>query len=73
MPRLPVYAKNNEAYRIVSVGNDLWRTQMHENRAGTKTSDPWGNISPSMSREEAVANLARFNLETKASGKETSL
>jgi hypothetical protein len=66
MSRSPVYAKNNDAYRIVYVANGLWRTQMHDNFKGTKTSDPWGNISPAMSREDAIANLARFNRETKA-------
>lgn len=64
--RTPVYAKNNPAFRISSVANDLWRVQQHDNFKGTKTADPWGNISPPMTKDEALAVLARHHIEKKA-------
>lgn len=61
-----IYAKNNNTYRIAYVANGLWRTQQHENFKGTKTEDPWGNISPPMDKDAALANLGRFNKEVKS-------
>jgi hypothetical protein len=44
MERTPVYSKNGE-YRIVSVPNGLWRLQHTSGAKGSRTFDPWQNIS----------------------------
>lgn len=60
----PVYAKNTDNHRIAYVANGNWRLQEAAG-AGTKASDCWHNISPPLSREAALASLARYNKELK--------
>jgi hypothetical protein len=60
MNRQPEYAQNNPGYRIVSVPNGLWRLQERREGEGTRTSDPWVSMSPSMEHREAREVLGRY-------------
>lgn len=62
MTKKAVYAKNNEIHRIAHVGSDQWRRQEYFG-IGSKTYDPWHNMSPVMTREEAEVSIKRFNRE----------
>ena len=57
-----MYPRNNFQVRIVHVGNDNWRRQEIGNQKGDKELDPWHNMSPILTREEAEASLNRFHL-----------
>lgn len=57
----PIYAKNNPGFRICYKANDLWKLQEHGNTKGSKTSDPWHDMSPALSKDEALLVLNRYH------------
>lgn len=65
MNRTPIYSKDRN-HRIVSVPNGAWRLQHCTNLVegkpkGTKTSDPWENISHAIEFDRAEALLKARN------------
>lgn len=59
----PIYAKNNPAFRICYKANGQWRLQEHAQYKGTRDSDPWHDMSPPLSQDEALKVLSRHHIE----------
>lgn len=66
MHRRPIYAKNNEGFRIVSVPNGMWRLQERGAFPSTREHSGWHFMSPPRTLDEAQAILARHHREIKA-------
>jgi hypothetical protein len=52
--RRPIIHESNRDYRIVSRPNNEWVVQHRAIKSGTKTTDPWDDISGSMTQAQAV-------------------
>jgi hypothetical protein len=62
----PIYAKNNPGFRIAYCANNQWRLQEHSNAKGSQTDDPWHNMSPALSKDEALQVLNRYHKDKAA-------
>ena len=53
--REPTYHKQNQNYRVASVGNGLWVAQVHRNVRADRVTDPWENLHSPRAYDAAVA------------------
>lgn len=62
----PIYAKNNPSFRICYRANGEWKLQERGNVKSDKVIDPWHDMSPALSKDEALQVLNRYHKEGKA-------
>ena len=57
MSRQPIYDKDNNKMRIISVANGLWQFQQFSGQKGTREHDPWRSINRATDLQTALSRI----------------